>query len=300
MNRDMLDLNKMKYYKQMNKIVLKSPAKINIGLNIIRKRDDVYHDLETIFYPLLLSDILTFQKADETKLESNSNEINSLKANLIFTAIEFLENIVDRKLNVKIYLEKNIPIGAGLGGGSSNAASTLKALNQLFELNLNYDRLSEIALKLGSDVPFFLEPSPCYASSRGEIRKNIQLSLSQPILIVNPGIHISTKWAFQNLELISHKKSLKELCERSSVTIDDIKDYATNDFENMIYKKYPEIKSIKDKLYASGADFVSMTGTGSTVYGVFSNLQKARWVKEDFNKSYFTYINYPVNQGSIT
>ena len=284
----------------MYKIILKSPAKINIGLYIIRKRDDGFHDLETIFYPLLLSDILTFEKADETKLESNSTEINSLQINLISTAIEFLEIIVDRKLNVKISLEKNIPIGAGLGGGSSNAASTLKALNQLFELNLNYDKLSEIALKLGSDVPFFLEPYPCFTSSRGELRKNIRLSLSQPILIVNPGIHISTKWAFQNLELTSHKKSLKELCGQNSVTIDDIKDYATNDFENIVYEIYPEIKSIKDKLDASGADFVSMTGTGSTVYGVFSNLQKVRWVKEDFDASYFTYINFPVNQGSIT
>ena len=284
----------------MSKIILKSPAKINIGLNIIRKREDGFHDLETIFYPLLLNDILSFEKADHTKLESNSNEINSLQTNLISTAIEFLETIVDRKLNVKIYLEKNIPIGAGLGGGSSNAASTLKALNQLFELNLNYDKLSEIALKLGSDVPFFLDPYPCFASSRGEIRKNIQLSLSQPILIINPGIHISTKWAFQNLELTSHKNSLKELCEHNSLTIDDIKDYATNDFENMVYEKYPEIKSIKDKLDASGADFVSMTGTGSTVYGVFSNLQKARWVKENFDESNFTYLNFPVNQGSIT
>ncbi len=284
----------------MSKIIFKSPAKINIGLNIIRKREDGYHDLETIFYPLLLSDILTFEKADDTTLESNSNEINSLKTNLIFTALEYLESIVDRKLNVKIYLEKNIPIGAGLGGGSSNAAAILKALNQLFELNLNFDKLLETALKLGSDVPFFLEPFPCFASSRGEIRKNIQLSLSQPILIVNPGIHISTKWAFQNLELTSHKKSLKELCDHSCVTIENIKDYATNDFEIIVFKKYPEIKLIKDKLDASGAEFVSMTGTGSTVYGVFSNLQKARWVKEDFDRSYFTYINFPVNQGSIT
>ena len=284
----------------MKKIVLKSPAKINIGLNIIRKRNDGYHDLETIFYPLLLSDILTFEKADQTTLESNSNEINSIKTNLIFTAIELLETIVDRKLNVKIYLEKNIPIGAGLGGGSSNAAATLKALNQLFELNLNFDMLSETALKLGSDVPFFLEPFPCFASSRGEIRKNIQLSISLPILLINPGIHISTKWAFQNLELTSHKKSLKELFDHSSVTIEDIKDYATNDFEIIVYEKYPEIKLIRDKLDASGADFVSMTGTGSTVYGVFSNLQKARRVKQDFNRSYLTFINFPVNQGSIT
>jgi 4-diphosphocytidyl-2-C-methyl-D-erythritol kinase len=284
----------------MDKIVLKSPAKINIGLNIISKREDGYHDLETIFYPLLLSDILTFEKVDHTTLESNSNEINSLKTNLILTAIKLLERIVDRKLNVKVYLEKNIPIGAGLGGGSSNAAATLKALNNLFNLNLNFDKLSDIALKLGSDVPFFLKPFPCFASSRGEIRKNIRLSLSQPILIINPGIHISTKWAFQNLKLKSHKKSLKDLCYHSSVNIEDIKDYATNDFETNVFKKYPEIRLIKEKLYASGAEFVSMTGTGSTVYGVFSNLQKARWVKEDFDTDYFTYINFPVNQGSIT
>ena len=284
----------------MNKIVLKSPAKINIGLNIIRKRKDGYHNLETVFYPLLLNDILTFEKADDTILESNSTEINSLKTNLILTAIELLENITNQKLNVKIDLEKNIPIGAGLGGGSSNAAATLKALNQLFKLNLNFDKLSETALQLGSDVPFFLDAFPCFATSRGEIRKNIKLSLSQPILLVNPGIHISTKWAFENLKLTAHKKSLKELCLQNSITIEDIKEYASNDFENIIYKKYPEIKSIKDKLESSGADFVSMTGTGSTVYGVFSNLQQARWVKDDFSEDYFTYINYPVNQGSIT
>jgi 4-diphosphocytidyl-2-C-methyl-D-erythritol kinase len=284
----------------MNKIVLKSPAKINIGLNIIQKREDGYHDLETIFYPLLLCDILTFEKADDTTLVSNSKEIQTIKTNLIHTAIELLEDIAGRKLNVKIHLEKNIPVSAGLGGGSSNAAATLKALNQLFKLNLNFDKLSEAALTLGSDVPFFLEPFPCFASSRGEIRKNIKLSLSQPILIVNPGIHISTKWAFQNLKLKSHKKSLKDLCLNTSITIEDIKDYASNDFETIVYKKYPEIKSIKDKLEDSGADFVSMTGTGSTVYGVFSNLQKARWVKEDFDSRYFTYMNFPVNQGSIT
>jgi len=284
----------------MNNITVKSPAKINIGLNIIRKREDGFHNLETIFYPLLLCDQITFEKANETKLESDSSEIDSLKANLIITAIELLENIVNRKLNVKIYLEKNIPIGAGLGGGSSNAASTLKAINQLFELNLSFDIISKIALKLGSDVPFFLEPYPCFSSSRGEIRKNIQLRLSQPILIVNPGIHISTKWAFENLKLTSHKKSLEELCEHNSVTIDDINNYAVNDFEKVVFEEYPEIKSIKIKLNNSGADFVSMTGTGSTVYGVFSNLENARLAKDNLDGNYFTYLNFADAQGLIT
>jgi 4-diphosphocytidyl-2-C-methyl-D-erythritol kinase len=143
----------------MDKIILLSPAKINIGLNVIRKRDDGYHDLETIFYPLLLSDILSFEKADRTNLASNSNEILGLETNLILSSQQLLENRVNQKLNVNINLEKNIPLGAGLGGGSSNAATTLKALNKIYNLNLSYKELSAIGLNLGSDVPFFLNIS---------------------------------------------------------------------------------------------------------------------------------------------
>ena len=123
----------------MQKIELNSPAKINIGLNIIKKRKDGYHDLETIFYPLLLSDIISFEKSKITKLDTNSSEINDLDSNLVIDTIKLLQKELNKELSVNVYLQKNIPIGAGLGGGSSNAATTLKAMNQLYNLNLKYE-----------------------------------------------------------------------------------------------------------------------------------------------------------------
>jgi 4-diphosphocytidyl-2-C-methyl-D-erythritol kinase len=284
----------------MDKIILLSPAKINIGLNVIRKRDDGYHDLETIFYPLLLSDILSFEKADRTNLASNSNEILGLETNLILSSQQLLENRVNQKLNVNINLEKNIPLGAGLGGGSSNAATTLKALNKIYNLNLSYKELSAIGLNLGSDVPFFLDPVPCFAYSRGELKKNIHLSLSHPILVVNPGVHISTQWAFEHITLKNPNNSLENLSEQPVISIDEIRKFITNDFEEIVFNNYPEIRKIKEALYSLGAKFALMTGTGSSVYGIFSNLQTAMRAKEEFERKYFTYLNFPVNQGSIT
>ncbi len=197
----------------MKKIELNSPAKINIGLNIVRKRKDGYHDLETIFYPLLLSDIMSFEMSYSTKLDTNSSEINNLDSNLVIDTIKLMENELKRELRVNVYLQKNIPIGAGLGGGSSNAATTLKAINLLYNLNLDYKALSSFALQLGSDVPYFLTPVPSYASSRGELLTRIQLSLGYPILLVNPGIHISTKWAFEKILPDKNKSSLKTFIE---------------------------------------------------------------------------------------
>jgi 4-diphosphocytidyl-2-C-methyl-D-erythritol kinase len=193
----------------MQKIEFNSPAKINIGLNIIKKRKDGYHDLETIFYPLLLSDIISFEKSNSTKFDTNSSEINDLDSNLVIDTIQLLQKELNKDLSVNIYLQKNIPIGAGLGGGSSNAATTLKAINQLYNLNLNYELLFSFALQLGSDVPYFLSPVPSYAASRGELLTGIQLSLGYPILLVNPGIHISTKWAFNKIIPGKNKLILK-------------------------------------------------------------------------------------------
>ncbi|MCG6960937.1 MAG: 4-(cytidine 5'-diphospho)-2-C-methyl-D-erythritol kinase [Ignavibacteriaceae bacterium] len=284
----------------MDKLILYSPAKINIGLNIIRKRNDGYHDLETIFYPLLLSDVLTFNKANKTMLTSNSEEINNLGSNLVTDAITLLQEHTKKELRVEIHLEKNIPVGGGLGGGSSNAAVTLKAINQLYNLRLNYKILSELALKLGSDVPYFLDPEPYFASSRGEVLSKINLLLGHPILIVNPGIHISTKWAFENLKIKTNTKKLSDVMLKKSISIDDIKSLAKNDFEEIVFKEYPDIKSIKDRLNNLDAEFSLMTGSGSTVFGIFTNLQKARRAKTEFQKDYFTYLNFPVDQGSIT
>ena len=284
----------------MNKIEFISIAKINIGLNILNKREDGYHNLQTIFYPLLLADKLSFEKSNSTLIESDSPEINRLKNNLIIKAKNLLEMHVKSELNVKIGIDKKIPIGGGLGGGSSNAATTLKALNSLFNLKITSEELASLAIRLGSDVPFFLNPVPSIASSRGEILKPVELFLSHPILIINPGIHISTEWAFKQLKIKSSENDLIKISSKSLITLDDIKNYATNDFEEIVFKHFPLLKEIKEKLYSFGAEFALMTGTGSTVYGIFTNLQKARWAKENFQTKFFTFLNYPLDKGSVT
>ena len=284
----------------MDKITVNSPAKINIGLRIIEKREDGYHNLQTIFYPLLLADVISFEKNKTTILESDSDELQQSKENLIIKAKDILENYTGEKINVRINVKKNIPLGAGLGGGSSNAAAALKSLNTLYKLNCNYETLSELALKLGSDVPYFLNPVACFATSRGEKIKNISLSLSNPILLVNPGINMSTKWAFDQMKAFKDTDTLQKLADLEVLTVDDIKQSATNDFEEIVFAAYPEIRIIKEELYSLGASFVMMTGTGSTLYGIFSNLQKAYLAQDHYKNKYFTFLNYPVNKGSIT
>ena len=284
----------------MQKIEVNSSAKINIGLNIVRKRKDGYHDLETIFYPLLLSDIISFEMSNFTKLDTNSSEINNLDSNLVIDTIKLMENELKRELHVNVNLQKNIPIGAGLGGGSSNAATTLKAINQLYNLNLEYETLSSFALQLGSDVPYFLTQVPSYAASRGELLTRIQLSLGYPILLVNPGIHISTKLAFEKIIPGKNKSSLKTFLEKSKIDIETLKDYVTNDFEEIVFSDYSAIANIKAKLYEYGAEFALMTGTGSTVFGIFRNLQKARKAEEIFSQSNYTYLNNHYETGIIT
>ncbi|MEE9449347.1 MAG: 4-(cytidine 5'-diphospho)-2-C-methyl-D-erythritol kinase [Ignavibacteriaceae bacterium] len=284
----------------MKKIELNSPAKINIGLNILKKRKDGYHDLETIFYPLLLCDTISFEKSNSTKLDTNSIEINDLDSNLVINTIKLMEDELNRELNVHVYLQKNIPISGGLGGGSSNAATTLKAINQLYNLNLSYKILSSFALQLGSDVPYFLTSVPSYAASRGELLTRIQLSLGYPILLVNPEIHISTKWAFNKIIPGKNKSLLKTFVNKSKIDIETMKDYVTNDFEEIVFSEHPEVGNIKDKLYEYGAEFALMTGTGSTVFGIFRNLQKARKAEEIFSQSNYTYLNNPFEIGIIT
>ncbi len=277
----------------MEKLKVNSPAKINIGLNIIRKRSDGFHDLETIFYPLNLYDIIVFEKSDNLYFNSNNEQLNQEDSNLIIKAIKILEEKSGKKLNVKIELEKNIPIGAGLGGGSSNAAFTLSAINNFFDLNFTSDELSKLALELGSDVPYFLNPVPSFAESRGEILFPISLNINFPIVIVNPGIHISTKWAFENLITHKPKFRLRDLGNiKSKDDFEELRFKIFNDFEEVVFNKYPEIKAIKNKFYESGALFSLMTGTGSSVFGIFNNLKEAEEFCSNLKKEYFRFISY--------
>lgn len=284
----------------MDFIILKSPAKINLGLNVLRKRNDGYHDLETIFYPLLLTDIIKFVKSSYNSFSSNSDALNQKEDNLILRAKRQLEEKVNRKLTTEITLEKKIPIGGGLGGGSSNAATTLIAFNKLFNLKISFFELSELALQLGSDVPFFLNPVPCFAESRGEKLIPIPFQLTYPILIVNPGINISTSSSFSKINPAVPAVRLNTLFSNSSIDLELMKEKVKNDFEEIIFKEYPVVGQIKTKLYELGAEFALMTGTGSSVFGIFNNLQKASFAEDDFKQKYFTYLNNPFQAGSIT
>ncbi|MCF6271035.1 MAG: 4-(cytidine 5'-diphospho)-2-C-methyl-D-erythritol kinase [Melioribacteraceae bacterium] len=272
----------------MEIIEVKAPAKTNIGLNIVSKREDGFHNLETVFYQIHdLYDVIVFEKSDKLELILLDDIQELGKNNIIINAVKLLEKKVKKDLFCKITLKKNIPIGAGLGGGSSDGASTLKAVNKLFELGLRDEELKTLALKLGSDVPLFLYDYPTIGKSRGEDLAKLDLKIRYPILLVNPGIHISTKDAFSN---ITPRANIINYSDIQKYEIDKWNGKVINDFENNVFELYPEIAEIKNTLVKNGALFSLMSGTGSTVYGIFESLQKAEFVAELFPKTYFTFV----------
>ncbi len=279
----------------MEKLIFKSNAKINLGLNIVSKRKDGFHNLETIFYPINLFDEITFTKSNSFSFISSDTNLNKETTNLIIKSKEALESYFGIEIPVDIFLKKNIPIGAGLGGGSSNAASTLLALINLYNLQIEPQHLKNIALKLGSDVPYFLNPVPSFAESRGEILSPINLTLDKYLLVVNPGIHISTKWAFNQITPKQPLISLKSLTNYSKIDIENLMSFASNDFEKIVFDHFPEIKEIKEKMMQFDAVFSMMTGTGSTVWGMFDDEEAAFQTELYFKcKNYFTYIQTPI------
>ena len=272
-------------------------CKINLGLNITGKRQDGYHNLETVFFPLHLADILEIIHTENTDAETGTSSTLPFSTsgtpvtthpndNLCLKAYQVLkDDFPDKISSGSVHLHKAIPTGAGLGGGSSDGAFTLKLLNQLFKLNLTTDRLINYALALGSDCPFFIINKPCMATGRGEILQEIKLDLSSyKIIIVNPGIHISTAWAFSKIIPAIPSKSVKEIIQQPITTW---KTELKNDFENAVFDANPEIARIKDLLYDNGAVYAAMSGSGSTVFGIFNQSQPLSF---DFPKHYFVHI----------
>ena len=264
-------------------------CKINLGLNILRKREDGYHDLETVFYPFPLKDALEVVREpltdDRLPLTTSGLPIegNSID-NLAFKAYDLLKKDYPSLPNIQMHLHKVIPMGAGLGGGSADGAFALKLLNDAFHLNLSKEQLIDYALQLGSDCPFFILNKPCFAISRGEVMEEIALDLSAyQFAIINPKIHIGTGWAFSNITPTIPERSIKDIIQQP---INTWKDTLINDFELPAIKYYPEIGDIKTELYKLGAIYSSMTGSGSTVYGVF---QKGEQLKLEFPEHYFIY-----------
>ena len=252
-------------------------CKINLGVNIIRKREDGFHDLETIFLPVPFTDVLEIISSDKTELTVTGLPVNATE-NICIKAYNLLQQKFPELPPVKMHLHKVVPMGAGLGGGSSDASFILNMLTEKFELNINPEELRDIALQLGSDCPFFLINKPCFATGRGEILEPLDLDLTNyKILIINPGIHIDTKWAFSKIFPEERKKSIKEIIAQR---IETWKEELQNDFEIPVFAEYPEIEKLKNDLYELGATYASLSGSGSSVFGLFKkeiNIDNSNW-----------------------
>jgi len=260
-------------------------AKINIGLNITEKRTDGFHNLETVFFPIAWCDALEIAKSDKLQFTTSGISISgSPESNLVMKAYSLLRNDFDLPA-LKIHLHKQIPFGAGLGGGSADGAFMLQMLNKSFHLNLSTEKLLQYAAVLGSDCPFFILNKPVFATGRGEVMHEINLNVKGLyLLLVKPPVEVSTARAFQNVVPQMPMVSLSELI---NLPVPDWKNSIVNQFESSVFPQYPEIANIKTQLYDLGAVYASMSGSGSSVFGLFNELP-ASFLKQ-FPASFLTF-----------
>jgi len=263
------------------KIKFKTPAKINLGLHIHGKREDGFHELETIFQMVSLYDDVELELLSSgIKLECDTPGVPTDDTNLACKAALLLRQTyqVEGK-GVNIRLKKNIPFGAGLGGGSGNAAGVLMGLNRLWNLKIEREKLSKLAAELGSDVPFFLT-SPCaLGMGRGEQLGSLKPCAKFQVLLVFPGFPVATSWVYQNLKLKLTKRENNISILRKNLSLSDITSLGSrlyNDLEPVVIQRFPEVQVVKDELGAWGALGVLLSGSGSTVFGIFDDLEKAR------------------------
>ena len=276
----------------MNKIKINSYSKINLTLNILSRREDGYHEIETIMQSINLADQVIITKEKEgIKIKCNHPEVPVNANSLAYRSAEKIINRYGIKKGVKIEIEKKIPLASGLAGGSANSATILIGINKLFSLNLSNEDLRGIGEELGMDVPFFIQNGTALAYQRGE--KLTPLSSINPplwMIILNPGFNISTNWAYNNLDLDSIKREknntkamLKALKEGKS---QEIAKNLFNSFESLIIKKYPEVGRIKNRLIEKGVLSALMSGSGPTVFGITQNKEEALKIYEKLKSEY--------------
>lgn len=258
-------------------MVLFPNCKINLGLHIVRKREDGYHDLETVFYPIALKDALEAIRTESQGIQFTSSGLpvaGDPNDNLCVKAYHLLQKDFPELPGLQLHLHKHIPMGAGLGGGSADGAFMLLLINRLCNLGLNQEQLIRYALQLGSDCPFFILNQPCFAEGRGERMQPIALDLSEyHFVLINPGIHVSTAQAFAG---IRPKKPEQPITTITALPVTEWKNRLVNDFEKHVTDRHPAIGAAKAELYAQGALYAAMTGSGSTVYGIFRKADRPR------------------------
>lgn len=255
-------------------MILFSPAKINIGLRILERRADGFHNLQSVMYPLALFDLLEIRMTGQSGLGLRFSQTGlpvegGNGENLCEKAFELMARVTPLP-SVYIHLHKQIPVGAGLGGGSSNASYTLKGLNRLAQRELSYEQLHEMASLLGSDCPFFLHQQPMMMEGRGEKLTPSPVNLKgYYVAVLFPGIHISTAEAYAGVHPYSSETDLGQLTARPT---DQWRDLVVNDFEKTIFRRHPFLEELKTGLYSAGAVYASLSGSGSSLYGIFSEV----------------------------
>jgi len=274
---------------------LRAYAKINIGLNVLGKRPDGYHDLETVFHEIDCFDEIELERNDKITMTADSILVPIDGSNLCLSAAKLLQKEKHIRQGVMIHLKKNIPIGAGLGGGSSDAAAVLCGLNRFWELNLSNNQLRLLAAQIGSDVPFFVDGGTAYATGRGEILESFSFALPFWIAVVTPLIRVSTAWAYSRLSPKRNAKGngLQAKLVKQISNPQKLASIAKNDFELSVFQTYPELSRIKEKLKEMDAVFSLMSGSGSSIYGFFEDDKKALAALSSFPKNYQTSITAP-------
>jgi 4-diphosphocytidyl-2-C-methyl-D-erythritol kinase len=256
---------------------VRAPAKVNVGLRVFGMRPDGYHQIWTILQEIDLADEILLWESPDLSLMVTPElpNIPTDESNLVIKAANILRQQTGCRQGVRIHLRKNIPAGAGLGGGSSDAAAVLRGLNLLWGLNLDNDTLSSMAAKLGSDVPFFLRGGCCEATGRGEILQQIPPMIRGPVVLICPEISVSTSWAYKNIEKYHLTKGIENIIFQNYIA-KQLSDPAVascfiNDFEPLVFNFHPSLKTLKQAILESGAYYASLSGSGSAIYGVFES-----------------------------
>tara|TARA_X000000368_G_scaffold343635_1_gene282275 strand:- start:276 stop:1115 length:840 start_codon:yes stop_codon:yes gene_type:complete len=276
-------------------MLIRSNTKVNIGLKVLNKRSDGLHNLITIFQEINFGDSIQLKKNKSgCQIKSNVNWIPLDNSNLCFKAYNVLSEKLSKDLGVIIDINKKVPVGSGIGGGSANAAATLIGLNSLYNLGLDHNKLEKIGSSIGADVPFFIRGGTQLGEKTGSKLTPITKKLDATILLVIPKVSISTEWAYR---MIKNKlKTGRSILKFADLMRSNFLSYKffENDFEKIVIPAYPEIGSIKNRMLDSGANFASLSGSGSTVFGVYNNKAFAKKAESYFNNSHLTILTRPI------
>lgn len=283
------------FQKPANRVhTVRAYAKINLGLLVLEKRPDGYHDIETVFHTIALHDVVTIEPCDRIVVECSDRTVPTDRTNLAFRAALLLQRHCPGRKGVRITIHKEIPTGAGLGGGSADAAAVLRTLPGIWECHVDDQTMHETALRIGSDVPFFLRGGTAVGKGRGEMLEYFDLTVPHTILVCNPGIHVSTPDAYHMIR--PHRRH----CDFRTILAEGMSDPRTlngqlvNDFEGPVFAVHPALRDLKESMLTGGAAFALMSGSGSSVYGLFDDEPRARATADSCAaRGYSTFLTPP-------